>query len=162
MAATKTDPSAAGGRVFKRWVLAVLATTAVIGALAVSPAALDQVNDGRALKERGERTTGVVASHQTLNGKRNCGSSASVSYQVNGNAYAIQIVGCGTVASRLPLRREVDVVYLPNSPHVADTFLEEASVSRASVVQVLLLWAVVAMLGFVAYKSWAPQQSRSS
>jgi hypothetical protein len=162
MVTTGIDSYSHGSRVFKRWAIAVLLLAVVIGALAVSPAALEQVSKGRALKERGVRTTGTVVSHQALNGKRNCGSSASVSYQVNGNAYAIQIVGCGTVASRLPLRREVDVVYLPSSPHVADTFLEEASVSRASAVQVLLLWAVVAMLGFVAYRSWAPKQSRSS
>ena len=160
--ATRLDPSSDGTRVFKRWAIAAILLAVVVGAVAVSPAALEQVREGRALKERGVRTTGTVSSHRATNDRRNCKSSASVTYQVNGKAYAVQIVGCGTLASSLPLRHEVDVVYLPNEPHIADTFLEEASVSRTSVVQVLLLWALVAMLGLVGYRSWVPKQSRSS
>jgi hypothetical protein len=115
--------------------------TAALAAAAYSPTGWKQAQERRALDEAGVRTPGTVVSHPV-------------------SVCTRRVRGCGANTSDLPLGREVDVIYVPDHPEIAEAPVPGTQASRISVRMLLLLWGVTLFIRLLVCRAWAKERSR--
>jgi hypothetical protein len=148
-------PAKVAAAAIKRWLLLLAAVLALGIALAYTPRSYTQIEEVRALRERGQLVQGVIVSYRLLTGRNRCSSSVLVEYSVQKVAHFLRAHGCGASPEMKPIGTPVDVIYLPESPATSETTMPGLSVPRASWALVFTMWSVAAGLSLTAFLVWS-------
>jgi hypothetical protein len=133
------------------WATALAAAACVALAAAQTPIALQDMEEDAALDANGQVTKGRVTAHRPNEDAYLHRSSATVVFQVHGQAYEASLQGEGAVPERLPLGTEVDVAYLPRTPQVWRATAPDAQTRRFTLQELCALWALAVALGAAAW-----------
>ena len=133
------------------WVTALAAAACVALAVLQTPSILQDMEEDAALDENGQTTKGKVTAHNPNDSGYLYRSAATVVFHVHGRAYEASLEGEGAAPDRLPLGSEVDVAYLPGTPHVSRAVAPDAQTSRLSLAQLGALWVLAVALCAAAW-----------
>ena len=133
------------------WVTALAAAACVALAVLQTPVALQDMEEDAALDANGQVTKGKVTAHRPNESAYLHRAAATVVFQVHGRPHEASLQGEGAVPERLPLGTDVDVAYLPGTPHVSRTTAPDAKTSRFTLQQLCALWALAVALSAAAW-----------
>ena len=136
----------------KWWVAVLIASGTTLYAAYMTPRALTDLAETRALEMDGATTVGQVVKHQSHPSRRRCNTAALVRYEVASGIYFVWMQGCGAEAAVLPVGSVAEVTYVRSNPAMARASADDAVTYRFEALGLFFLWIAGPAAGVVAWR----------
>lgn len=137
-----------------RWFIAFGTVALIVCSIILTPVALRDIEETKALDMYGLKTQGKIISRHENTWKNRCGSSVDLEYEIQDKKYYVVMKGCGVVEERLPLTALVDVTYLSKEPSVSRASTTNGITPRFNWLKLFGLWLLTISMSFVSILSF--------